>query len=76
MFPGLDAIVYCQTRSSSYQEDTITFLVLFRRLVNYRAMLQTSQIKHSNATVGTTAHENIDTICAESDIEDFFIVSY
>jgi hypothetical protein len=38
-------------------------------------MFQTSQIKHSHATISTTAHKNVNAVGAKSNIEYLFIVS-
>jgi hypothetical protein len=51
-----------------------TFIVFRSGLVNNRAMLKTSEIKHSYAPVCTTAHEHISTIRAEPNIIYFFVM--
>jgi hypothetical protein len=51
-----------------------TFVVFRSGLVNYCAMLKTSKVKHSYASISTAAHEHISTICTETYVEYFFVV--
>jgi hypothetical protein len=37
-------------------------------------MFQTTQIEHADTTISATAHEYINTVSAEADVEDFLVV--
>lgn len=50
------------------------FVILFRRFIYDGTVLQTSKIKHPHTTVSSTAYKDVNAICAESNIEDFFIM--
>lgn len=52
----------------------LTFVVLVRRLIDNRAVLEAAQIEHPDAAVGTAADEDIDTTGAEPDIVYFLVV--
>ena len=52
------------------------FIIFLRRLVYDRTVFKTSEIEHSYAAIGATAHKHVDAVSAESDIEHFFIVRY
>lgn len=48
---------------------------LLRWLVDDSAVLQASQIKHADTTIGATAHENINTVGTESNVKHFLVMS-
>lgn len=37
-------------------------------------MLQASEVEHSYTTIRATTYENINAVCTESDIKNFFVV--
>ena len=49
-------------------------VILLRRLVNDGAVFEAAEVKHADTTVCTAAHENVDALRAESDVENFFVV--
>ena len=51
-----------------------TLIILRRRLINNRTMLQTPQVKHPHAPISATAHENIYAVRAEAHVEDLLVV--
>jgi hypothetical protein len=52
----------------------ITVTVLVGGLVDDGAVLEAAEIEHAHTAIGATAYKNIHTTCAESHIEDFFVV--
>lgn len=54
---------------------TFVFITLLRGFIDNSAVLQTTQVKHTDTSVCTTRHEYIDTPCAEPYIVNLFIVS-
>lgn len=54
----------------------LTFLALLCWLVNYRAVLQASQVKHSYTAISTTADKYVDAVSAEAYIEDLLVMRY
>lgn len=52
-----------------------TFVDFLARLVDDGTMFEASEIEHANATIRAAGDEYIDTVGAEADVEDFFVVS-
>ena len=78
MFPGLEARSHvCQRRGGASKKRIPTFFIVFlRRLIYDCTVFQTSKVEHSYAAVGATAHEHVNAVSAETNVEDLFIVSY
>lgn len=53
----------------------LTFIIFLRRLVNNRTVLKAPEVKHAHAAIRTATDEHIDTVCAETHIVDFLIMS-
>jgi len=74
--PDLPLEPNCQFTGHTFISGLPTFLiVLFGRLIYYCTMLKASKIEHPYTTICATANKNVDAVGAETDIEDFFIMS-
>jgi hypothetical protein len=63
--------------SKTQKEDNVedsTFVVLLRRLVDDRAVLQAAQIEHAHTTIGAAANKDVDAVRTESDVVYLLVV--
>ena len=75
--PGLEAIGLMVSTGLSYLTGIYhTLIALFRWLVDYSTVFQTSKIEHSYAPVCSTTHKHVNAVGTESDIEYFFVMRY
>jgi len=57
------------------QGHNTSLLIFLTRLIDDGAVLQTPEIEHSHTSICATTHEDINTLCAKPDIENFLIMS-
>lgn len=73
--PGLkSSIVSLHTHGAPTHENLPTFIVLGCWLVDDGAVFETPEIKHAYASVGSTAHKDVDTLGAEANVKDLLVV--